>query len=97
MNSIIINPSILTITQFGRIYCVELCGLVVRCRLGRQPPSRQVTGQLSIKKKSPVRDSLCGAGRARTAVQTGDKPAFYMLIRWLVVGVAPDIGTQGHP
>jgi len=38
-----------------------------------------------------------GAGRARTAVQTGDKLAFYMLIQWLVVGVAPDIGTQGYP
>ena len=33
----------------------------------------------------------------RTLVQTVNRCAFYMLIRWLVVGVAPDIGTQGHP
>ena len=38
-----------------------------------------------------------GAGRSRTAVQTVNKCAFYMLIRWLVVGAAPDIGTQGSP
>ena len=44
-----------------------------------------------------LRVGLCGAGRSRTAVQTVNRCAFYMLIRWLVVGVAPDIGTQGHP
>ena len=38
-----------------------------------------------------------GAGRSRTAVQTVNRCAFYMLIRWLVVGAAPDVGTQGRP
>ena len=41
--------------------------------------------------------SPCGAGGSRTLVQTVNRCAFYMLIRWLVVGAAPDIGTQGHP
>ena len=48
-------------------------------------------------KEVPVDLFFCGAGRTRTAVQTSNKSAFYMLIRWLVVGAAPDIGTQGHP
>ena len=38
-----------------------------------------------------------GAGGSRTLVQTVNRCAFYMLIRWLVVGAAPDIGTQGSP
>ena len=41
--------------------------------------------------------SLCGAGRSRTAVQTVNRCAFYMLIRWLVFVAAPDVGTQGRP
>ena len=32
-----------------------------------------------------------------TAVQTSNRCAFYMLIRWLVVGAAPDVGTQCRP
>ena len=49
-------------------------------------------------KRDPVQVSFSGgAGRSRTAVQTSNKCAFYMLIRWLVVGAAPDIGTQGSP
>ena len=52
---------------------------------------------LGNKKKRPSFWPLRGAGRSRTAVQTVNRCAFYMLIRWLVVGAAPDIGTQGHP
>ena len=59
-------------------------------------PVRPAVRGVGVKKEALI-EPPSGAGRARTAVQTGDKPAFYMLIRWLVVGVALDIGTQGHP
>ena len=38
-----------------------------------------------------------GAGRVRTAVQTSNWCAFYMLIPWLVFEAAPDADTQGNP
>ncbi len=37
-------------------------------------------------KKRPQR-GRCGAGGSRTRVQTGSQPAFYMFMRWLVVGL----------
>ena len=40
---------------------------------------------------------ICGAGRSRTAVQTSNKNAFYMLILWLVFESAPDKDTQSKP
>ena len=38
-----------------------------------------------------------GAGRVRTAVQTSNRCAFYMLIPWLVFEAALDADTQGSP
>ena len=38
-----------------------------------------------------------GAGRIRTAVQTANRDAFYMLIPWLVFETAPDADTQSRP
>lgn len=38
-----------------------------------------------------------GAGRIRTAVQTSNRYAFYMLILCLIVGVTLDTSTQGCP
>lgn len=35
-----------------------------------------------------------GAGRSRTAVQTSNKNAFYMLILWLIFEFATDKDTQ---
>lgn len=40
---------------------------------------------------------LSGAGRNRTAVQTTNKRAFYMLSLWLVFEPCPDTDTQARP
>jgi len=61
---------------------------------------KQAYDASSLKMKIPALPGLvwiCGAGRIRTAVQTGNQYGFYMLILLLFVGVKLATGSPFNP